>query len=445
MELKTGYRAGKSAADPPSLLNHTSERGAGRGFAGVQGNCVSPALLHNSSLSCVRCGACMAVCPLYGLTGKEMAVARGKLNLVSAWQEKHLPAGEALRDVLSCCLLCGACTEKCAVGLVVPEMLKEARAHMRLQEGPQWNAALLLAHLTWQAPRLIPAAAPLAPLINRLKAWVGEESRLMWRLFPHLNTASRAFPNLARRPFRTLAPRMVPGRGPLKVAFFVGCGLEALYPQAGLAFLSICRGLEIEVVIPPGQGCCGLMAESVGEADLARAQARRFVEEFLAVKADFVVTACASCAFQLKRAGRLLAATSGADAARHLTARVREASEFLVQEAGYHPDRRFLAQPVAFHDPCHLHRGQGITQEPRVLLREALDADLAEPAEKKCCGFGGAFGVLFPQLSQELGEARANDLQKAGAGLTATSCTGCLAQLAGIPGQRVVHLLELIV
>jgi glycolate oxidase iron-sulfur subunit len=386
----------------------------------------------------------MSVCPLYGLTGRETAVARGKLNLVSAWQEGRLVAGEALRDVLSCCLLCGACSDKCAVGLAVPEMLKEARAHIRLQEGPQWNAALLLAHLTWQSPRLIPAAAPLAPLINRLKAWVGAESRLLWRVLPHLSAALRAFPNLARRPFRAQAPRLMPGRGPLKVAFFVGCGLEALYPEAAMAFLAICRRLEIEVLIPPWQGCCGLMAESLGEADLALAQARRFVEEFSAVKADFVVAACASCAYQLKRAGRLLAATPAADAARRLSAQVREASEFLVQEAGYYPDPRPLSHQITFHDPCHLHRGQGITQEPRELLRQALDADLAEAGEKKCCGFGGAFGVMFPQLSQELGEARATALQKAGAGLVATSCTGCLAQLAGTSGQQVIHLLELI-
>ncbi len=404
-----------------------------------------PALPQKNPLSCVRCGACMAVCPLYGLTGRETAVARGKLNLVSAWQAGLLPAEDALREVLSCCLLCGACADKCAAGLEVPEMLKAARARIRIQEGPQWNAALLLAHLTWHSPYLIPAAAPLAPLINRLKSWVGQDSRLLWRLFPQLGAALRTFPNLARRPFRARAPRLVPGRNPIKIAFFVGCGLEALYPEAAMAFLSICNRLEIEVQIPPGQGCCGLMAESLGEADLARAQARRVVEEFSNLQADFIVTACASCAYQLKGLGRLLSATPAADAARRLCAQVREASEFLVQEAGYHPKPRPLSHRVAFHDPCHLHRGQGITQEPRQLLREAFHQDLSDPAEKKCCGFGGAFGVMFPELSMELGAARTQAFQAEGVNLVATSCTGCLAQLTQTSGQRVVHLLELIV
>jgi glycolate oxidase iron-sulfur subunit len=158
-----------------------------------------------------------------------------------------------------------------------------------------------------------------------------------------------------------------------------------------------------------------------------------------------VVTACASCAYQLKSAGRLLADAPEADAALRLSARVREASEFLVQEAGYYPAVRPMASRVAFHDPCHLHRGQGISAEPRLLLREALQAELVEPPEKKCCGLGGAFGVMHPDLAGNLGRARSKIFAEAGAGLVATSCTGCLAQLARtMPGGQVMHLMELI-
>jgi glycolate oxidase iron-sulfur subunit len=412
-----------------------------------RGNRVPPALPQekHQALACVRCGACMTVCPLYGLTGRESAVARGKLNLLSAWEEGRPLSEEALREILACCLLCGACTEKCAVGLMTPELIKAARTRLRLKEGLTWNPAALLAHLTWQAPHLIPAAAPLAPLINRLKSWVGAESGLMWRLFPHLSALCAEFPPLARRPLRAQAPGLLPGRGPLKIAFFVGCGLEALYPQAGLAFLSICGRLGIEVVIPPGQGCCGLMAESVGERETALALGRRLVQEFAALKSDYVVTACASCAYQLKRLGRLLADTPEAEAAARLAARVREASEFLVQEVGYHPDFRPGAQGAAFHDPCHLHRGQGIAAEPRKLLKEAAGGAVLEPAEKTCCGLGGAFGVLHPELSRRLGQARTQALGETGAELLVTSCTGCLAQLARTaPPARVVHLMELI-
>lgn len=396
------------------------------------------------SRDCVRCGACMSSCPLYALTGRETAVARGKLQLLSFWKEGHLASVDRLREILSFCLLCGACADKCAVGLKVPELVKEARARIHREQGLVWHPELLLARLTWQAPHLIPRVAPLAPLINRLKSWVGQDSGLMWRLFPHLNQALAGFPDLALRPFSFQAPRWLPGRGSLKIAFFVGCGLEALFPRAGMAFLAVCQRLGIEVIIPPGQGCCGLMAESVGERDLALAQTRRLVQQFSALPVDYVVSACASCAFQLKRVANLLSDTAEEKAARRLAAKVREASEFLRHEAAYHPGYRPAAVKVVFHDPCHLHRGQGIEQEPRELLREAK-GESGEAAEKTCCGLGGAFGVLFPDLSRRLGDRRLQALRDTGAEVVATSCSGCLVQLARIKSPlKVVHFLELI-
>ena len=118
----------------------------------------------------------MAVCPLYRATGREGAVARGKLNLWELFQAGRLTSPEALRDFLEFCLLCGACADKCAVGLEVPELVKVARAEIGSQTGSLFRPSWLLARLAWQAPHLIPRAAPFAPLLNRLKNWLGAES-----------------------------------------------------------------------------------------------------------------------------------------------------------------------------------------------------------------------------------------------------------------------------
>lgn len=397
------------------------------------------------SSACVRCGACMAVCPLYDLLGRETVVARGKLNLWDLYQAGGVASKERLREVLECCLLCGACTEKCAVGLAVPDLIKGARAELRVREGWKWSPALVLAYLAWQSPHLLPALAPLAPVINRLKSRVGRESGLAYRLWPHLAWGLQGLPDLSPVPFRSQAPRHLPGRGKVKIAFFVGCGIEAFFPRAGQAFLAICQHLGIEVVIPPDQGCCGLLSESVGERDLARTQGRQMVQEFAALPADFVVSACASCSYQLKRLGVLLDGTPEARAGASLAAKVKEASEFLVQVAGYRPDLRQLPAEVAFHDPCHLHRGQGIIQEPRELLAAATGREASQPRELVCCGQGGAFGVLYPEISRGLGAARTQAHRQKGAQILATSCTGCLVQLRQTADNlQVVHLLELV-
>jgi len=411
----------------------------GRGFLPLTG----PSLTAPSS--CVRCGACMAVCPLYRVTGRESAVARGKLTLWELFQAGRLNSPGALRDFLEFCLLCGACSDKCAVGLAVPELVKAARAEVREQVGEAFRPAWLLARAAWQAPHLIPAAAPFAPLLNRLKDWLGGESGLAYRIWPNLALALKQFPNLSRTPFRRAAPPYLPGRSSLKIAFFSGCGVEALFPQAGFAFMAICERMGIEVVIPPDQGCCGLLAESAGEVELSLAQGKRFVQSFAGLPVDFVVTACASCSYRLKHLGRLLAREPEAEAAAALAGKVREAGEFLVREAKFRPSPRPRPEGVAYHDPCHLRRGQGIAAEPRELLTLATGEAPREVASVECCGLGGTFGVTSPRVSRDLGRARLAAYRATGAEVVATACSGCLIQLHRVTdGLRVVHLLELV-
>lgn len=399
----------------------------------------------SGAATCVRCGACMAVCPLYRVTGREIAVARGKLTLWELFREGRLTSPTALRDLLEFCLLCGACADKCAVGLAVPELVKAARAQIHDQAGGAFRPTWLLARAAWQAPHLIPAAASLAPLLNRLKDRLGEDSGLVYRLWPAFSLSLNHFPDLSRRPFRGQAPTLLPGRGPLKIAFFSGCGTEALFPRAGLAFLRICESLGIEVVIPPDQGCCGLLAESAGETALSLLQARDLVRAFGELPVDFVVTACASCSHRLKRLGRVLEQEPEAGPAARLAGKVREASEFLVREAKYRPAPRMRPEGVVFHDPCHLHRGQGIWAEPRELLAAATGDTLREAAGRDCCGLGGVFGATSPHISRELGRERLAAYQATGAGVVATSCSGCLLQLTRLAQDlTVVHLLELV-
>ena len=361
------------------------------------------------------------------------------------FQAGRLNSPGALRDFLEYCLLCGACADTCAVDLPVPDLVKGARAKIHAELGSTYRPTWFLARMAWQAPHLIPLAAPFAPLLNRLKDRVGEESGIIYRLWPLLSQAMQGFPNLQRTPFLRQAPSYLAGRGSLRIAFFSGCGTEALFPQAGLTFLNICQNLGIEVVIPSDQGCCGLLAESAGEIEMSLEQAKRVVQSFGELSVDFVVTACASCSYRLKRLGLVLANEPEAVAAGPLTGKVREASEFLVQVANYRPVPRIRPEGVVYHDPCHLRRGQGISAEPRELLRAATGESFRELAGVDCCGMGGVFGVTSPQVSRELGLERLMAYQATGAGILATTCSGCLVQLNRLAGGlKVVHLLEVI-
>jgi Fe-S oxidoreductase len=89
---------------------------------------------------------------------------------------------------------------------------------------------------------------------------------------------------------------------------------------------------------------------------------------------------------------------------------------------------------MAYHDPCQLSRYLGLIEEPRSILKSIKGIELVEPGWTygewaTCCGGGGGFEVVFPELSQILAANRAKELLETGAQIIVTHCPGCVMQL----------------
>jgi len=89
---------------------------------------------------------------------------------------------------------------------------------------------------------------------------------------------------------------------------------------------------------------------------------------------------------------------------------------------------------VTYHDPCQLSRYLGLIEEPRQILRsisgiELVETDWTYGEWATCCGGGGGFEVVFPELSQLLAVNRAKELVETGAQIIVTHCPGCVMQL----------------
>jgi heterodisulfide reductase subunit B len=89
---------------------------------------------------------------------------------------------------------------------------------------------------------------------------------------------------------------------------------------------------------------------------------------------------------------------------------------------------------VTYHDPCQLVRFLNLVDEPRRILRAIENVELVEPEWTRgewatCCGGGGGFEAVFPELSQVLGVNRARELMETGAEIVVTHCPGCIMQL----------------
>lgn len=199
---------------------------------------------------CVKCGACMAVCPIYRQTGREEMVARGKLNLIERlnvenfkdknFQNKdRLPPGWI--EAVDNCLLCCSCEENCSKGVKITEIIANARHQQTQRQGLnpiKKSAFSLLKNQIFSLPRFLKAGSFLQWLLwHRLPRHSGLVRRLPLPGFDD-KTVIPALPRKHLDDYLKKQP-VTPNLKP--VLYFPGCATRYLYPQMGLDRSIICK------------------------------------------------------------------------------------------------------------------------------------------------------------------------------------------------------------
>jgi glycolate oxidase iron-sulfur subunit len=395
---------------------------------------------------CIKCGSCQSVCPVYLETSQETLVARGKMALLAGYFSDALPADKKLYELLSNCLLCGACAENCPSGVKADDLIQQGRSLLIEKVGAAKGKRIL-------AKDFLPFPDRLKTLRlgqNLLFKKIPKESGLKLRFVHNPKT----WPALAQPFF--LDRKDIPTRSDqlpaLNIGYFVGCTTNYLYPEIGEASLKLISPLG-KVILPAGQTCCGLPAFGLGDTKTARDLARKNVLAFSEVPLDAVVVACSSCASHIKLEYPRLLADDAAlmPEVQNFVQKVEELSQFLISQGipsslgrSHHP------QTVAFHDPCHAKRGLKIFKEPRKLLSSVSGLTLVELEGHRCCGHGGLFSLSHPELSQKILDHPLTALDQSGADVITTSCMACLMQFkAGVQRTKkkveVKHWTELMV
>ena len=394
---------------------------------------------------CVRCGACQAHCPVYLETCREGSVARGKIALASAVLADELGLEERLQQEISLCLLCSSCVTKCPnqvpTDAIVAALRRRITADQGLSSLGKGVAALTGSPILLRS--LLRSAELLSPLLFKK---IPVTSGLQLRFSPE-SLAGRTLPPVPDHHFFAWMPEFLEGETDKPVvAFFAGCAITYLYPEVGEALVRLLQTFGYPVLLPKSQGCCGMPALSSGNGPLFEKLATANIAAFAARKVDHILTACASCHGAL--AGHY-AETNGNPFAAHIV----DIHVFLKQQGLLD---RLAALPkwpqrqrVTYHDPCHL-RTQGITSEPRELLRALPQVDFVEMEDAGlCCGLGGTFTAAHPDLSRAIGDRHLAGLAASGATVIASGCPGCVMQLqdsinrAGL-SIKAIHTLALI-
>jgi glycolate oxidase iron-sulfur subunit len=406
---------------------------------------------YDEIAKCNRCGFCQSACPIFRASGNEAGVARGRLALLRAVVEERLDLTPEIEAPLFNCLLCGACTANCFPAIETTELLVTARAKYLEIHGRKTIHRLLFDHLLPYPRRLHLAARAVAlGKISRLSD-VARALGLLRFLGRDLHRAEAMLPRIPLNPLRRrIKPGPQPGSGKkLHIAYFVGCGVDVIGQEAGLATLrSLKRHAKIVHLLD--NGCCGLPAWSYGDLDAARNLAARNLKVLAPQKFDAIVSDCASCAAFLKSYPKLFDKNDpNMPLAEAVAAKAVDIVAFLADKK---PGPKVPEKPllVTYHDPCHAVRGQGLTTEPRAILEKLPGIEYRElPEADWCCGGAGSYALANYDLSQQVLERKMQNVKKTGADLLVTACPACVMQLSyGVTHHgldtRVCHISQVV-
>ena len=381
---------------------------------------------------CIRCGACLDVCPAFSLLGGHVYGSNVYTGGIGTILSHFLVSEERAEQIQNICLQCGRCKEVCGGGLHIPEMIMKLRERStELHQNPTYKFALdavsdrKLFHSMLRIASIAQPAfmKPGQPMMRHLPMFLSGLSE------------GRSLPKIAQVPFRDIFPT-IPQNVPNpkgKIAIFTGCLLDFVYVDTATAIIKDLNSIGYLVDMPMGQSCCGAPATYMGDRKNATITAKLNVDAMSVEDYDYIVSACPTCTHQ-----------------------VREYQEFLKDDPEYYEKAKALGEKtydfcklfhmlgglsdegdgkemnITYHDSCHLKRSMGVFAEQRELLTHTKGVHLTEMKESDvCCGFGGTYSIKFPEVATPILAKKIDHIKETGADYVAVDCPGCMMQISG--------------
>ncbi len=384
-----------------------------------------------SVLRCIKCSACLNVCPVYQAIGGQR-FAHVYMGGIGSLLTAFIHGLRRSRDVADLCLVCHRCEQVCATKIEIAGLIRALRERQVAElHPPLWKAAVFGQVMSRPAVQQRAFRAARAA-----RAAVSSKDGFARRLPPPLRKYDRfrALPAPAPKSFsrlwalRTEGPEPSESKG--EVLLFTGCLVEHFYPRIGLDAARVLNRLGYAVRPSPAL-CCGFPAANAG---FTKAAGKAMAKIVPGLTGDGpVVTLCPTCTHML---GRLGPEILGTEEARLAGKRVITFSQFVNRLAPKPPAALKGAGKAAgrltYHDSCHHGFVLAAGQDSRNLIRKVLGAEITEmDRSDACCGFAGSYTVSYPEISETLLADKLEAIRKTGAGTVALDCPGCLLQIRG--------------
>ncbi len=389
--------------------------------------------------ACVHCGFCLSTCPSYRVIGKEMDSPRGRIYLMDAINEQDAPLNEVISQHFDTCLGCLACVTACPSGVQYDKLIASTRPQVE-RNIPRSFADKLLRTLIFN---LFPYPNRLRPLLLPIFLYqklgfqqLMRQSGVLKKVAPRLAAMDSILPKITPESFRDNLPDVIAAQGEkrYRVGVILGCVQRLFFSPVNEATVRVLTANGCEVVIPKSQGCCAALPEHQGQTKQAHALAKQMIDSFENTGVDAIIINAAGCGHTLKEYGHILADDAEyAEKAKEFSNKVKDAQEFL-ENVGLTAELSPLTDDeeltVVYQDACHLLHGQKISAPPRELLKKIPGVRLREPLDAAlCCGSAGVYNMLQPEIADELGQQKVENLLNTGAELIASANPGCSLQI----------------
>ncbi|MCP3876741.1 MAG: (Fe-S)-binding protein [Desulfobacteraceae bacterium] len=403
--------------------------------------------LEEQLVICTRCGMCQSVCPLFEQTHKETDVARGKLALLDGLMKNIFSDPNGVTQRLNKCLLCGSCAANCPSGVNVLEIFIKARAILT-----EYKGLSVLKKIIFKKMLANPGT------FDTLTQWAGWFQSLFMKSESNAQKTScvrlisplidnRHILPIARTAFhKTLSPQIqkAPGSG-LSALFFTGCLIDKFLPNVAHASVKVLNHHDVTLIIPRGQGCCGIPALASGDRATFTKLVDHHLDLFQKDEFDVLVTACATCTSTIKKLWPTVyknPSNSVKNQLHTLSEKTMDINQFLVDHVNpdFKKDLSTTQQKdreiVTYHDPCHLKKSLGVAAQPRKIIRAAGKTLVEMDGSDRCCGMGGSFNLYHYGLSSSIGALKQKNISETGCRTVSTGCPACMMQISDMLAKK---------
>lgn len=237
----------------------------------------------------------------------------------------------------------------------------------------------------------------------------------------------------------------------MRAQLFITCLADQFYPKVLTGMVELLERLGVELEFPTEQTCCGQPFYNSGYQSEARKLAKSWLHTFGKSDAP-IVSPSGSCVDMVRHhySGLFPPGTPEHTLAKELANRTYEFSEFLVNVLHITDVGARYPGKVTYHASCHLIRGLGLRDEAKHLLSQVRDLEVVPLAEEEtCCGFGGVFSVVFPEVSRSMMEAKVKNIIETKADAVVACDAGCLMNISGGlqkagSSTKALHLIEIL-